>query len=168
MEQQKTPVLSLKKVDFSTLAVPNSCDTPNQFLHSMSRIDLLQPNTTFIPEIDTNPAMGYAQEPSPPNHTLQWEDCSNYNESVLTMGFEAPPMVRSTSKRNGSSTGSTNRETFLEKNRVAAMKCRQKKKEYVSNLESRAERLTNENYALKAELERCRAELNMVMKQLHG
>lgn len=42
------------------------------------------------------------------------------------------------------------REKFLERNRVAASKCRQKKKEWTTNLESRARELTTERAHLTA------------------
>ncbi|KAF2868235.1 hypothetical protein BDV95DRAFT_160971 [Massariosphaeria phaeospora] len=44
---------------------------------------------------------------------------------------------------------SSARENHLEKNRVAAHKCRQRKKEYVSGLEERARELTGKNKSLK-------------------
>lgn len=51
------------------------------------------------------------------------------------------------------------RKKFLERNRVAANRCRERKKTYVSNLESRGKDLLNRNTFLRAELERLREEV---------
>ena len=153
--QQKTPNLQLGKIDFSNLEAQSSgVPTPNQFLHSMAKMDL--------PMSDTSPEFSYAQEPSPPNNTINlWEDANTNIGNTLTMGFQ-PSESGSPIKRRGSEQVSRNRESFLEKNRVAAMKCRQKKKEYISSLETKAERYEKENFLLKGELERCRLEIELL------
>jgi len=44
------------------------------------------------------------------------------------------------------------RKNFLERNRQAALKCRQRKKEYIQNLQTRVDFLTEENQRLEKEL----------------
>ena len=50
------------------------------------------------------------------------------------------------------------RSKFLERNRVAASKCRQKKKEWTQNLENRARQLQKDNNHLRLVVESCREE----------
>lgn len=51
------------------------------------------------------------------------------------------------------------RSRFLERNRVAASKCRQKKKEWTQNLEHRARDLQRENHSLRLLLDSCKEEI---------
>ena len=62
------------------------------------------------------------------------------------------------------------RSKFLERNRVAASKCRQKKKEWTQNLETRARELQKDNNMLRMTLESLRAELLSVKGEMlkHG
>ena len=162
--QQQSPVL--QKLDFSNMATANSgnCATPNQFLHAMAGIELkvnqqINDNNNY-----TSPPYSFAQEPSPPNQTISlWEENTNASFDTLTMGFEPTRSVAPSKRKPEQQQQNNNsRASFLEKNRVAAMKCRQKKKEYVTNLELKAERLESDNYMLKNELERCRIEIDLL------
>ena len=51
------------------------------------------------------------------------------------------------------------RSKFLERNRVAASKCRQKKKEWTQNLENRARELQKDNNQLRMIMDSCRQEI---------
>ena len=51
------------------------------------------------------------------------------------------------------------RSKFLERNRVAASKCRQKKKEWTSNLENRARELQRQNNELRLMVDSCKEEI---------
>ena len=51
------------------------------------------------------------------------------------------------------------RSKFLERNRVAASKCRQKKKEWTQNLENRARELQKNNNQLRMVVDSCRQEI---------
>lgn len=51
------------------------------------------------------------------------------------------------------------RSKFLERNRVAASKCRQKKKEWTNNLENRARALQKENNSLHHVVDSCKEEI---------
>lgn len=51
------------------------------------------------------------------------------------------------------------RKNFLERNRVAALKCRQRKKQWLANLQSKVEVFTAENDALTAQISALREEV---------
>ncbi|CEP11387.1 hypothetical protein [Parasitella parasitica] len=51
------------------------------------------------------------------------------------------------------------RKNFLERNRIAALKCRQRKKQWLSNLQARVEYLTNDNDQLEMEANSLRKEI---------
>lgn len=58
------------------------------------------------------------------------------------------------------------RSKFLERNRVAASKCRQKKKEWTQNLENRARELQKNNNQLRVVVESCRQEVLFLKGEL--
>ncbi|KAI9029785.1 hypothetical protein CLU79DRAFT_716410 [Phycomyces nitens] len=62
------------------------------------------------------------------------------------------------------------RKKFLERNRVAAFKCRQKKKKWMQNLETHAEQVTNQNKELQTIVAQLREESIFLRNQLlaHG
>ena len=79
------------------------------------------------------------------------------------------------SKLEGSSSGASGRHggleesrrsKFLERNRVAASKCRQKKKEWTQNLENRARQLQKENGSLRLMLESLRDEMLFIKGEM--
>lgn len=51
------------------------------------------------------------------------------------------------------------RKNFLERNRVAALKCRQRKKQWLANLQAKVEMFTSENDALSAQIAQLREEV---------
>ncbi|RJE16935.1 Transcription factor, partial [Aspergillus sclerotialis] len=51
------------------------------------------------------------------------------------------------------------RRNFLERNRVAALKCRQRKKQWLANLQAKVELFTSENDALTATVTQLREEI---------
>ncbi|KAI0881691.1 Aft1 HRA domain-containing protein [Annulohypoxylon maeteangense] len=51
------------------------------------------------------------------------------------------------------------RKNFLERNRVAALKCRQRKKQWLANLQSKVEMFSSENDALTAQISQLREEV---------
>lgn len=51
------------------------------------------------------------------------------------------------------------RKNFLERNRIAALKCRQRKKQWLNNLQSKVELLTTENEQLQTQVESMREEI---------
>jgi len=51
------------------------------------------------------------------------------------------------------------RKNFLERNRVAALKCRQRKKQWLANLQQKVEIYSSENDALSAQISQLREEV---------
>ncbi|KAI7834184.1 hypothetical protein BX661DRAFT_126166, partial [Kickxella alabastrina] len=58
------------------------------------------------------------------------------------------------------------RRHFLERNRIAASKCRQKKKVWVQQLERRAEEVTNQNRSLHIAVAQLKEEVMILKNQL--
>ncbi|RAL04535.1 bZIP transcription factor [Aspergillus ibericus CBS 121593] len=58
------------------------------------------------------------------------------------------------------------RERFLERNRVAANKCRKKKKEHAKNLETRCEQVSRQNTLLESEVDHLRGEILNLKNEL--
>ena len=101
------------------------------------------------------------------------EDPLNASESKRKQSSGAPEMNAPTSKRvrknggRGSKRSSLDlsnpedcrRSKFLERNRVAASKCRQKKKEWTNNIESRARQLQKDNTSLRQMADSCKEEM---------
>lgn len=59
------------------------------------------------------------------------------------------------------------RKKFLERNRVAANRCRERKKTYVSNLESRQKDVLARNQYLHVEVEALREEISLLKQLVH-
>ncbi|KAI7877050.1 hypothetical protein K492DRAFT_172026 [Lichtheimia hyalospora FSU 10163] len=77
---------------------------------------------------------------------------------------DAEFIQRPTSKRRAQSTttednGDEKRKTFLEKNRLAAYKCRQRKKQWMQDLQARVEFLTTDNEQLQMQTTALREQL---------
>ncbi|KAL8813391.1 MAG: hypothetical protein Q9200_000289 [Gallowayella weberi] len=76
---------------------------------------------------------------------------------------------RSLNASNGqalSSAEEVRRSKFLERNRVAASKCRQKKKEWTQNLENRARDLQKENQSLRIMIDSMREEMLFIKSEM--
>ncbi|KAI4243326.1 MAG: hypothetical protein L6R40_003498 [Gallowayella cf. fulva] len=72
----------------------------------------------------------------------------------------------SSSGQGPSSVEDVRRSKFLERNRVAASKCRQKKKEWTQNLENRARELQKENHSLRAMIDSMREEMLFIKGEM--
>lgn len=59
----------------------------------------------------------------------------------------------------GKMTDEEKRKNFLERNRVAALKCRQRKKQWLANLQTKVEMFSSENDALTAQITQLREEV---------
>lgn len=58
------------------------------------------------------------------------------------------------------------RSKFLERNRVAASKCRQKKKEWTNNMENRARQLQRDNVSLRQMVDSCKEEIMFLKSEM--
>lgn len=83
----------------------------------------------------------------------------NENETPTTKRSRKYAMRGSLNNTEPNKPEDVKRSKFLERNRVAASKCRQKKKEWTQNLENRARELQRANSALRMEVDSCRQEI---------
>lgn len=73
---------------------------------------------------------------------------------------EEPDMSKDEYNANGKKmTDEEKRKNFLERNRVAALKCRQRKKQWLQNLQNKVELYTSENDVLQNQLQQLREEV---------
>ncbi|KAH6973912.1 hypothetical protein EDB80DRAFT_757938 [Ilyonectria destructans] len=90
-----------------------------------------------------------------------WNKKSKANSGAVTMPEEMDMSDESNMKydENGTKTNTTDeekRKNFLERNRASAMKCRQRKKQWLANLRTKVEMLSTENDALTSQITRLR------------
>jgi hypothetical protein len=104
-------------------------------------------------KIATNNALGEQT----PNRFIQSIEPLSLQQEInhFEQSFKSPPISPKQSKvsKDARHSGkSKDRETYLEKNRKAAIKCRQKKKNYVNGLEAKVVLLETENADLKTQI----------------
>ena len=115
-------------------------------------VDLMSSKTeqSSTPDSSTSPPSPFAAHTRPEQPARRRNRRRNTAESSATTG-STESQVR-------------NRERFLERNRVAAAKCRQRKKEWTSNLENRARELAKHNNLLQRIVDSQRGEI-MTLKR---
>lgn len=131
------------------------------------------------PDDEYNNNLFASIEPSQPlstpnNHSLSTSEKKRKRHSASTGSKEGPPKRsrkygRSTDSCNGqapSGAEEVRRSKFLERNRIAASKCRQKKKEWTQNLESRARELAKESQSLRMMVESLRDEMMFLRSEM--
>ncbi|RAR02268.1 bzip transcription factor [Stemphylium lycopersici] len=145
----------------------------------------LRSETTFWPKQEPSPLqMTPPEEPSPKRRRTSRQSFANQDDVASTMpGASAPPqpdngdtnpqppkrkrgrpksqpqMVEAYTADGYPFQVSSARQTHLEKNRVAAHKCRQRKKEYINTLEGRAREFSTKNKMLKENVAMLREEV---------
>lgn len=72
---------------------------------------------------------------------------------------EQPPAKKNGQKSKSDMTDEEKRRNFLERNRQAALKCRQRKKQWLANLQAKVEYLTNDNETLQNQAQSLREEI---------
>ncbi|KAL9023866.1 MAG: hypothetical protein Q9196_006920 [Gyalolechia fulgens] len=122
------------------------------------------------PDDEFNDVFASIEQPQTPSNSndpsLSASEKKRKRHSASTGSKDSPPKrsrkyCRSTDSSNGpvpSAVEEVRRSKFLERNRVAASKCRQKKKEWTQNLESRARELAKQNQSLRMMLDSLRDE----------
>ena len=90
-------------------------------------------------------------------------DSTNHSSLKRTRKY---PSRRSNNTNEFTKPEDVRRSKFLERNRVAASKCRQKKKEWTQNLENRARQLQKDNNQLRMVVESCRDEILFLKGEL--
>ncbi|KAL8664631.1 MAG: hypothetical protein Q9202_002901 [Teloschistes flavicans] len=123
------------------------------------------PNVFTLPGQTQNPSNG-VQEPS---GGTKRKRSSTSGHDKATAPKRSRKNGRSANLSNGqpaSSAEEVRRHKFLERNRVAASKCRQKKKEWTQNLENRARELQKENNHLRMLVDSLRDELVFIKGEI--
>ncbi|XP_078580321.1 cyclic AMP-dependent transcription factor ATF-7-like isoform X2 [Branchiostoma floridae x Branchiostoma japonicum] len=109
--------------------------------------------------MDDSPPMSMSMSPSPPTSP----GCSPPYSGA---GMDTPPPATTGRRRRGQEKDpELRRQRFLERNRAAAARCRQKRKLWVQSLEKKAEDLTATNLQLQSEVSLLRNEVAQ-LKQL--
>ena len=119
-------------------------------------------------------------QPTPPEdrdfHLINTTTGDNNTTTTATTAAPRPKQKPRKSQSGGGKTrreksGKTRREKSLERNRVAASKCRQKKKEHTAHLESRLKAQWQKKTQLESELSSLRCQIlslkNEVLKHAH-
>nr|CAG8536958.1 1237_t:CDS:2 [Entrophospora candida] len=120
--------------------------------------DISTTNTTLQKNITS-----FDQEPLSPQDKI---NSHNHHKSVprrrktddFPMG-EQSPTKKSNQKTKNELTDEEKRRNFLERNRQAALKCRQRKKQWLANLQAKVEFLTNDNENLQNQAQSLREEI---------
>ncbi|KAI1100747.1 hypothetical protein F4804DRAFT_344506 [Jackrogersella minutella] len=99
-------------------------------------------------------------------HTITPEDAHETNDFLSLDSSPTKRRNQRTKKNTDRGAESAKRNRFLEKNRVAATKCRQKKKEWVSDLEETRFGLESQNNHLQMEYSSLRNEITQIKSQL--
>ncbi|KAI4805563.1 hypothetical protein KUCAC02_010167 [Chaenocephalus aceratus] len=119
---------------------------------------------TPSPMADLSPAplLPSAEEPSA--LSLQ-QPATSTTETPVTPSAQNPPSTGGRRRRNTSENPDEKRRKFLERNRAAASRCRQKRKVWVQSLEKKSDDLNSTNGQLQSEVTLLRNEVAQ-LKQL--
>ncbi|KAL8630709.1 hypothetical protein Q9189_003550 [Teloschistes chrysophthalmus] len=125
------------------------------------------PNVFALPGQSQNRSTSAQEHPG--GSTTKRKRSSTSGQEKATAPKRSRKNGRSTNLSNGqpaSSAEEVRRHKFLERNRVAASKCRQKKKEWTQNLENRARELQKENNHLRMLVDSLRDELLFIKGEI--
>lgn len=146
----------------------------NNLYHPVSPQSTQQPSRLYIPSTTTRQRHGQL---TPPSETTPTGDDARVTHTTRkrrrtqpSQVSEAPSQPSATPRRRkrpsrkqysaeSAADGDDKRSQFLERNRVAASKCRQKKKEWITNLEKRARELQANKTSLALLVSSLREEL---------
>ncbi|CAO3670734.1 unnamed protein product [Umbelopsis ramanniana] len=116
-----------------------------------------------MPGMDQN---NYAQPTSPPHKRARRQTMDDTTEDSLSQTSEqSHPNTNSNKSRKKAASSNKDtddderRKNFLERNRQAALKCRQRKKQWLNNLQAKVEYLTNDNEQLQLQANALREEI---------
>uniref|UniRef100_A0A8C2XR10 Cyclic AMP-dependent transcription factor ATF-7 n=1 Tax=Cyclopterus lumpus TaxID=8103 RepID=A0A8C2XR10_CYCLU len=133
-----------------------------------SVISLARPANSVpnIPGIPGPPVGGYSSGSSSPSGYSLHSETKMYSLSTLLFPKVSPAQPTGGRRRRASEMDpDERRERFLERNRAAASRCRQKRKLWVNSLEKKADDLINMNVSLTSEVGQLRNEVAQ-LKQL--
>ena len=145
-------------------------DAPSDWSYTLESKEAFPQQLPTVSDFTTKTAKMQYGQTTPPDETIRAPDMEELkngfpSQSKPGKNESASKPTKSSKKskkhaRSGESVNEENdkRSKFLERNRVAASKCRQKKKEYNSQLEQRSKDLERKNTFLKMELEKLATE----------
>ncbi|XWW96372.1 hypothetical protein V2A60_004346 [Cordyceps javanica] len=116
---------------------------------------------------ETKPARGKGKKTQANNRRKADEPPAKAPPAKKTKGSAPPPSEPSDVSEDeddgdparSKMTDEEKRKNFLERNRVAALKCRQRKKQWLANLQAKVEMFSSENDALTAQITQLREEV---------
>ncbi|KAL8692764.1 MAG: hypothetical protein Q9218_002271 [Villophora microphyllina] len=123
------------------------------------------PNMFTVPAQSQNPSTS-VEEPSGGTKRKRSSTSSNDKATAPKRSRKHGRVTNGSNGQPVSSAEEVRRHKFLERNRVAASKCRQKKKEWTQNLESRARELQKENSSLRMLVDSLRDELLFIKGEI--
>ncbi|XP_059363500.1 cyclic AMP-responsive element-binding protein 5-like isoform X2 [Carassius carassius] len=112
-----------------------------------------------------HPAHGHQTSPHQPMHSAASQLSPAAQQMQLTQTLQSPPPSGGRRRRVVDEDPDERRRKFLERNRAAATRCRQKRKVWVMSLEKKAEELTQTNMQLQNEVTMLKTEVTQ-LKQL--
>ncbi|XP_026084849.1 cyclic AMP-responsive element-binding protein 5-like isoform X1 [Carassius auratus] len=112
-----------------------------------------------------HPAHGHQTSPHQPMHSAASQLSPAAQQMQLTQTLQSPPPSGGRRRRVVDEDPDERRRKFLERNRAAATRCRQKRKVWVMSLEKKAEELTQTNMQLQNEVTMLKNEVTQ-LKQL--
>jgi len=135
-------------------------DSLKQFNHSVAQDEVAAP-TAPVKRRRVSREQGAANHTSPAPHSSQQSPTDNPTPPKRKRGRpKAQPQMVEAYTRDGLPFQVTSaRQNHLEKNRVAAHKCRQRKKTYIEGLEGRAREFSGKNKILKENVAQLREEV---------
>ncbi|KAI8576975.1 hypothetical protein K450DRAFT_254496 [Umbelopsis ramanniana AG] len=103
----------------------------------------------------------YGQSTSPPHKRARRKTLDDTTEDSTSQTSEQSHSNTNKSRRKASkdTDDDERRKNFLERNRQAALKCRQRKKQWLNNLQAKVEYLTNDNEQLQLQANALREEI---------
>ncbi|XP_067305173.1 cyclic AMP-responsive element-binding protein 5 isoform X1 [Pseudorasbora parva] len=112
-----------------------------------------------------HPAHGHQTSPHQPMHSAASQLSPAAQQMQPTQTLQSPPASGGRRRRVVDEDPDERRRKFLERNRAAATRCRQKRKVWVMSLEKKAEELTQTNMQLQNEVTMLKNEVTQ-LKQL--
>ncbi|ORY94656.1 hypothetical protein BCR43DRAFT_494384 [Syncephalastrum racemosum] len=100
-----------------------------------------------------------ASPPNNNNNNNKANTATRRKASVASKEDDKEASKKKQRTREKSTEDDEKRKNFLERNRIAALKCRQRKKQWLNNLQSKVEMLTSENEQLQVQTEAMREEI---------
>ena len=181
---------------FQPLSPPDSAIYPTNDWHHFDQAPMPQMPHNILTQIDPFRARAHFGQTTPPDEdlssSLEYQlgqqqhglpspkstsssDCTKRKTSAVGKPeAHAPPKrVRKSTARSRNSASidpndpdESRRSKFLERNRVAASKCRQKKKEWTQNLENKARDLQRHNQELRLIIDSCKEEILFLKEEM--